>query len=152
MLYSKKLIWAFQVVLVVKNKLANAGDIRDEGLIPESERCSGGGYGNSLQYSFLDNPRAEDLGSYSPWSHKELDMTSTFTFKVLQPRLQQYMNQQVTSWVLKRQQTRNLIANILWIMEKARGFQKNIYFCFIDYTKPFDCVDHNKLSKILKKV
>ena len=151
MLYSKKLIWAFQVVLVVKNKLANAGDIRDEGLIPESERCSGGGYGNSLQYSFLDNPRAEDLGSYSPWSHKELDMTSTFTFKVLQPRLQQYMNQQVTSWVLKRQQTRNLIANILWIMEKARGFQINIYFFFVDHVKDFHHLDQNKLWKILQE-
>ena len=47
--------------------------------------------------------------------------------------------------------TRDKIANIRWIMEKARGFQKSIYFCFIDYTKAFDCVDHNKLWKILKK-
>ena len=46
--------------------------------------------------------------------------------------------------------TRDQIANICWIMEKAREFQKNIYFCFIDYTKAFDCVDHNKLWKILK--
>ena len=63
MLYSKKFIWAFQVVVVVKNELANAGDIRDEGLIPGPERCPGGGYGNSLQYSFLDNLRAEELGA-----------------------------------------------------------------------------------------
>ena len=48
--------------------------------------------------------------------------------------------------------TRDQIANIRWIMERARGFQKNIYFCFIDYAKPFDCVDHNKLWKILKEM
>ena len=48
--------------------------------------------------------------------------------------------------------TRNQIANICWIIEKAREFQKNIYFCFIDYAKAFDCVDHNKLWKILKEV
>ena len=48
--------------------------------------------------------------------------------------------------------TRDQIANILWIMEKAREFQKNIYFCFIDYAKVFDCVDHNKLWKILKEM
>ena len=48
--------------------------------------------------------------------------------------------------------TRDQIANILWIIEKAREFQKNIYFCFIDYTKAFDCVDHNKLWKILKEM
>ena len=70
------------MVVVVKNKLANAGDIRDEDLIPGSERCPGGGYGNSLQYSFLDNPRAEELGSYSPWSHKELDMTERLTLSL----------------------------------------------------------------------
>ena len=60
---------------------------------------------------------------------------SKVMLKILQARLQQYMNQQVTSWVLKRQRTRNLIANIYWIMEKAREFQKNIYFFinFIDY-------------------
>ena len=48
--------------------------------------------------------------------------------------------------------TRDQIANIRWIIEKARGFQKNIYFCFLDYTKAFDCVDHNKLWKILKEM
>ena len=78
-------------------------------------------------------------------------MTNTFTFKVLQPRLLQYMNQQVTSWVLKRQRTRNLIANIYWIMEKAREFQKNIYF-FVDYVKDFHSLDQNKLWKILQEI
>ena len=52
----------------------------------------------------------------------------------------------------KAKETRNQIANIHWIIEKAREFQKNIYFCFIDYTKAFDCVDHNKLWKILKEM
>ena len=52
----------------------------------------------------------------------------------------------------KARGTRDQIANIRWIIERARGFQKNIYFCFIDYTKAFDCVDHNKLWKILKKM
>ena len=50
----------------------------------------------------------------------------------------------------KGRRTRDQIANIYWIIKKARDFQKNIYFCFIDYTKAFDCVDHNKLRKILK--
>ena len=57
-----------------------------------------------------------------------------------------------SSWFRKRRRTRDQIANIRWIIEKAREFQKYIYFCFIDYTKDFDCVDHNKLWKILKQV
>ena len=56
-----------------------------------------------------------------------------------------------TRWALKSRRTRNQIANILWIMEKVRKFQKNIYFCFTDYTKAFDCVEHNKQWKIPKK-
>ena len=68
--------------------------------------------------------------------------------KVLQARLQEYMNCElpdVQAGFRKRRGTRDQIANIRWIMEKAREFQKNIYFCFIDYAKAFDCVDHNKL-------
>ena len=68
--------------------------------------------------------------------------------KILQARLQQYMNRQlpdVQAGFRKGRGTRDQIANIFWIMEKAREFQKNIYFCFIDYAKAFDCVDHNKL-------
>ena len=57
-----------------------------------------------------------------------------------------------SSWILKRQRNQNQIANIHWIIEKAREFQKNIYFCFIDYAKTFDCVDHNILWKILKEM
>ena len=75
--------------------------------------------------------------------------------KILQARLQQYVNRElpdVQAGFIKGSGTRDQIANIRWIMEKAREFQKNIYFCFIDYTKAFDCVDHNKLWKILKEM
>ena len=69
--------------------------------------------------------------------------------KILQARLQQYVTQElpdVQAGFRKGKGTKDQIANIRWIMEKAREFQKNIYFCFIDYTKAFDCVDHNKLE------
>ena len=75
--------------------------------------------------------------------------------KILQARLQQYVNHEipdVQSGFRKGRGTRNQIANIRWIMEKAREFQKNIYFCFIDYAKAFDCVNHNKLWRILKEM
>ena len=74
--------------------------------------------------------------------------------KVLQAMLQQYMNCEfpdVQAGFRKGGGTKDQIANIRWIIEKAREFQKNIYFCFIDYAKAFDCVDHNKLWKILKR-
>ena len=74
--------------------------------------------------------------------------------KILQARLQQYMNHElpdVQAGFRKGRGTRDQIANIHWIMEEAREFQKNIYFCFIDYAKAFDCVDHNQLWKILKE-
>ena len=75
--------------------------------------------------------------------------------KILQARLQQYVNRElpdVQAGVRKGRGTRDQIANISWIMEKAREFQRNIYFCFIDYAKAFDCVDQNKLWKILKEI
>ena len=75
--------------------------------------------------------------------------------KILQARLQQYMNSElpdVQAGFRKGRGIRVQIANIRWIIEKARDFQKNIYFCFIDYTKAFDCVDHNRLWKILKEM
>ena len=68
--------------------------------------------------------------------------------KTIQPRLQQYMNSElpdVETGFRKARVTRDQIANIRWIIEKAGEYQKNIYFCFIDYPKAFDCVDHNKL-------
>ena len=75
--------------------------------------------------------------------------------KILQARLQEYVNRElpdVKADFRKGRETRDQIANIRWIMEKAREFQKNIYFCFLDYAKAFDCVDHNKLWKILKEM
>ena len=75
--------------------------------------------------------------------------------KILQARLQQYLNQEIPDVQVGFQRgrgTRDQIANIHWIMEKARKFQKNIYLCFIDYTKAFDCADHKKLWKIPNKM
>ena len=75
--------------------------------------------------------------------------------KILQARLQQYMNHKLPDVQVgfrKGRGTRDQIANICWILEKAREFQKNIYFFFINYTKAFDYVDHNKLWKILKEM
>ena len=74
---------------------------------------------------------------------------SKVMLKILQVRLQQYVNRElpdVQAGFRKGRGTRDQIANICWIMGKAREFQKNIYFCFIDYAKAFDCVDHNKLE------
>ena len=80
---------------------------------------------------------------------------SKVMLKILQARLQQYMNQElpdVQAGFRKGRGTRDQIVNIHWIIEKAREFKKNIYFRFIDYAKALDCVDHNKLWKILKKM
>ena len=74
--------------------------------------------------------------------------------KILQARLQQYVNCElpnVQAGFRKGRGTRDQIANIRWIIKKVKEFQKSIYFCFIDYAKAFDCVDHNKLWKILKE-
>ena len=80
--------------------------------------------------------------------------TSKVIFKILQVRLQQYVNHElpeVQAGFRKGRRTRDQIANIHWIIKKAGEFQKNIYFCFIDYVKAFDCVDHNKLWKFFKR-
>ena len=80
---------------------------------------------------------------------------SKVMLKIPQVRLQQYVNQELPdlqAGFRKGRGTRNQIANICWVIEKARAFQKKVYFCFIDYTKAFDCVDHNKLWKILKEM
>ena len=81
--------------------------------------------------------------------------TSRVMFKILQARLQQYVNRKlpdVQAGFKKGGGTRDQIANIHWIIKKARAFQINIYFCFIDYAKAFDCADHNKLWKILTEM
>ena len=80
---------------------------------------------------------------------------SKVMLKILQARLQQYVNHElpdVQAGFRKGRGTRGQIANIHWIIKKGREFQKNIYFCFIDYAKAFDCVDHNQLWKILKEM
>ena len=82
-------------------------------------------------------------------------VSSKVMFKIIQARLQQYVNRElpdVQAGFGKGRGTRDQIANIRWIMEKAREFQRNIYFCFIDYAKAFHCVDHNQLWKILKEM
>ena len=74
--------------------------------------------------------------------------------KILQARIQQYVNHELPDVQVgfrKGRGTRDQIANICWIMEKAREFQKNIYFCFLDYAKAFHCVDYNKCGKFLKR-
>ena len=81
--------------------------------------------------------------------------TSKVMLKILQFRLQQYVNHElpeIQADFRKGIGTRDQIANICWIIKNVRGFQKNIYFCFIDYAKAFDCVDHNKLWKILREM
>ena len=90
------------------------------------------------------------LSFIEPISH-----ASKVMLKILQARLQQYVNCElpdVQAGFRKGRRTRDQIANIHWIIEKARESQKNIYFCFIDYAKAFECVDHNKLWKILKEM
>ena len=80
---------------------------------------------------------------------------SKVMFKILQVRLQQYVNHElldVPAGFRKGRGARDQISNISWITKKAREFQKNIYFCFIDYAKAFDCVDHKKLWEILKEM
>ena len=75
--------------------------------------------------------------------------------KILQARLQQYLNRELPdgqAGFIKGRGTRDQITNICWIVEKATEFQKNTYFCFIEYAKAYDCVDHNKLWKILKEI
>ena len=92
--------------------------------------------------------------------HEQSDLaaaahTSKVMLKILQAKLQQYVKHEhpdVQAGFRKGKGTRDQIANICWIMEKAREFQKNIYFCLIGYAKAFDCVDHNKLWKLLKEM
>ena len=93
------------------------------------------------------------LGWEDPLEKGVANHASKVMLKILQARLQQYVNCElpgVQAGFRKGRGTRDQIANIRWIIEKAREFQKNIYFCFIDYAKAFDCVDHSKLWKILK--
>ena len=106
--------------------------------------------------SFHSNPKkgtAKECSNYRTMAF--ISHASKVMLKILQARLQQYVNHElpdVQACFRKGRRTRDQIANICWIMEKAREFQKNIYFCFIDYAKAFDCVDHNELWKILQEM
>ena len=107
--------------------------------------------------SFHSNPKdfinAKECSNYCTTAL--ISQASKSTLKILQARLQQHMNRElpdVQAGFRKDRGTRDQIANIHWIIKKARELQKNIYFCFIDYTKAFDCMDHNKLWKILQEM
>ena len=106
--------------------------------------------------SFHSNPKERQCQrTFNYHTTALISHASKVMLKILQVRLQHYMKQElpdVQAGFRKGRGTRDQIANIHWIMEKAREFQKNIYFCFIDYAKAFDCVDHNKLWKILQEV
>ena len=108
------------------------------------------------EVSFHSNPKERQCQRMLKLPHIALmSHTSKLMFKILQDRLQQYMNGErpdVQAGFRKGRGARDQIANIRWIIKKAREFQKNIYVCFIDYAKAFDCVDHNKLWKILKEM
>ena len=106
--------------------------------------------------SFHSNPKkgnAKECSNYHTIAF--ISHTSKVVLKILQARLQQYMNWEladVQAGFRKGRGTRDKIASICWIIERAREFPKNIYFCFIDYSKAFDCVNHNKLWKILQEM
>ena len=106
--------------------------------------------------SFHSNPKERQCQRCSNYHTIALiSHASKVMLKILQARLQQYVNCElpgVQAGLRKVKGTRDQIANIHWLIKKAREFQKNIYFCFIDYAKAFDCVDHHKLWKILKEM
>ena len=111
------------------------------------------GHRTAKGYSSSQFPRRAVLKNVQ--TIRQLHPLPKVMLKILQARLQKYLNQElpdVQAGFRKGRGTRGQIANICWIIEKAREFQKNIYFCFIDYTKAFDCVDLNKLWKILQEM
>ena len=106
--------------------------------------------------SFHSNPKKGNAKECSNYRTIALiSHASKAMLKILQARLQQYVNRElpdVQAGFRKGRGTRDQIANICWIIKRAREFQKNINFCFIDYAKAIDCVDHHKLWKILKEM
>ena len=104
--------------------------------------------------AFIPIPKKGNAKEYSNYCTITLiSCASKVMLKILQARLQQCVNHEIPGVQVgfrKDRGTRDQIANICWIIEETREFQKNIYFCFIDYAKAFDCVDHNKLWKILR--
>ena len=107
------------------------------------------------QFSFQFQRKAKKDNAKECSNYRTIPLISHASKVILQARLQQYVNTElpdVQAGFRKGRAIRNQIANIPWITEKAREFQKNIYFCFIDYTKGFNCVDHNKLWKIIQEM
>ena len=106
--------------------------------------------------SFHSNPKERQYQKCSNYCTIALiSHANKVMFKILQARFQQYVNHElpdVQAGFRKDRRTRDQIANIHWIIKKASEFQKNIYLCFNDYTKDFDCVSHNELWKILQKI
>ena len=106
--------------------------------------------------SFHSNPKdRQSQRMFNSYTIALISHVSKVMLKILQAKLQQYVNYELLDFQAgfrKGRGTRDQIANIHWINEKAREFQKNIYFCFIDYAKAFDCVAHNKPWKILKEM
>ena len=106
--------------------------------------------------SFHSNPKERQCQRMFKLSHNSLiSYTGKVSLKILQPRLPQYVNCELPDFQAgfrKGRGTRDKIANIHWIVEKAREFQKNIYFCFIDCAKAFDCMDQKKLWKLLQEM
>ena len=111
------------------------------------------GWKRSVFITVSKKDNAKECSNYSTTAL--ISHSSKVMLKILQARLQQYVNRElpdVQAGFRKGRGTRDQIASICWIIKKTREFQKNIYFCFIDYAKAFDCVDHNKLWKILKEM
>ena len=101
------------------------------------------------QFSFQSQRKAMPKNAQTTTQWHSISHASKVMLKILQARLQQYVNRElpdVQTGFRKGRGTTDLIANICWIMEKAREFQENICFCFVDYAKAFECVDHNKLE------
>ena len=120
----------------------------------KSGKLSSGHRTGKGQFSFQSQRKAMPKNAQTT-AQLLISHASQVILKILQARLQQYMNHElpdVQAGFRKGRGTRDQIANICWIIEKAREFQKIFQFCFIDYAKAFDCVDHNKLWKILKEM
>ena len=112
----------------------------------KSGKCSSGYRTGKGQFPIPKKGNAKEFSNYHTIAL--ISHASKVMLTILQARLQQYMNSEfpyVEAGFRKGRGTRDQIASICWIIKKAREFQKNIYFCFIDYAKAFDCVDHNKL-------
>ena len=121
----------------------------------QSGKLSSGHRTGKGQFSFQSQRKAMPKNAQSTLTVALISHASKVMLKILQARLQQYMNCElpdVQAGFKKGRGTRNQIANIHWIIKRAREFQEKVYFCFIDYAKAFDCVDHNKVWKILKEM